>query len=191
SESILKDSDFADTDSQVWHNYLNQTGHTDFLMSLGERDLRYRWAETAARAVDIAQYSLRHMFAQRVKLSPKKPLFRDMSKQDATVWSYRVIDQRARSLAAGLLKINKTPQVAIISDNHVESAISDLACLFYNILVTPLNVHFNAETIAYIFDKLGINIALTDNVEHRNKLLEVRKLAKSKFDIYAILPDAE
>ncbi|MCP4705228.1 MAG: hypothetical protein GY865_11510, partial [candidate division Zixibacteria bacterium] len=46
SESILKDSDFADTDSQVWHNYLNQTGHTDFLMSLGERDLRYRWAET-------------------------------------------------------------------------------------------------------------------------------------------------
>jgi len=74
-----------------------------------------------------------------------------------------------------LLKINETPRVAIVSDNCVESAFSDLACLFNNILVTPLNVHFDTKTIAYIFDELEINIALTDSAEHRDKLLEVQK----------------
>ncbi|MFH2035685.1 MAG: GNAT family N-acetyltransferase [Candidatus Zixiibacteriota bacterium] len=178
-------------DSEIWHRYLNLTGHTDFLTSLPDKGHRYQWAETAARAIAHSQYSLLDMFRHRVKSFPDKTLFRDMSGQEVTNWSYQITDQRTKSLAAGLLKINKLPRVAIVSNNCVESAFSDLACLFYNIPVTPLNVHFDANTIAYIFDELEINIVLTDSAEHRDKLQDVQKKVNNNFIIYAILPEAE
>ncbi len=186
---LLSSGDFG-SDFHVLHDYLNITGRTDFLRALKDRDLRYRWARTAACAIETGNYSLLDLFNNRVKLDPGKTLFCDMSGSEPSNWSYRVTDQRTKSLAAGLLKINKEPRVAIVSNNCVESAFADLACLFYNILVTPLNVHFDSKTLAYIFNKLGINIVLTDTAEHRDKLLEARKMIDCSFEIYALLSDA-
>jgi len=191
AEELHSNGDMRKVDSNTLHRYLNSTGTHDFLMALNDRELRYRWARLAALSIDIGDYTLLDLFKNRCGAFPNKTLFQDMSGQEPTNWSYRVTEQRTRALAAGLLKINRDPRVAIVSNNCVEAAFADLACLFYSILVTPLNVHFNVETIAYVFDQLGINIVLTDAAEHRDKLLEVRKRTKATFEIYALQQDAE
>jgi long-subunit acyl-CoA synthetase (AMP-forming) len=63
--------------------------------------------------------------------------------------------------------------VAILSENNVDGAITDIACLTHGILVTPLNVHSDAELLAWIFERLDINIVVTDTDERQQRVAEV------------------
>jgi len=56
--------------------------------------------------------------------------------------------------------------------------------MMYDILCSPLNVHFTAEILAGIFDSLQFDGVVTDNVQRYHKLLEVQTLVKKSFRIY-------
>ena len=68
----------------------------------------------------------------------------------------------------------RCPRVAIFSENGIDGACTDIACLLHGMLVTPLNVHFDAETVAWIVDRLNINMVVTDSDERIARLAEVR-----------------
>lgn len=78
------------------------------------------------------------------------------------------------------------PRVAIFSENHLDSACSDLACLFYDILVTPLNPTFNLENLEMIFNQLKINIVITDNLERLKLLEQLKQKAGLNFAILTL-----
>jgi len=83
------------------------------------------------------------------------------------------------------------PRVAIVSENSLDSACCDLACLAHDILVTPLNPHFNPEILAWIFNELGINIVVVETEELRDRLDSVRPMARDPFHLFLLDPDAE
>jgi len=172
--------------TETWHNFLNLTGRCDYLQALPDRDTRYRWAAATDRIILHSRYTLNDMFAERAEAHPEKILFQDMSAMGGAGWSYEVIFNYVREIAGLFYHTNAEPRVAILSNNSIDSACSDLACLMYDILVTPLNIHFDAETLAYIFDALSINIVVTDTEEHFKRLQDVRNMVKKPFTIFTI-----
>jgi long-subunit acyl-CoA synthetase (AMP-forming) len=78
------------------------------------------------------------------------------------------------------------PRVAIISENSYESACCDLACLLYDIPVTPLNTHFDSEILEHIFKSLEINIILTDSENTYEQLIQLKNTTKIDFTVYFI-----
>lgn len=181
AESILKS---GEGDPVLWRYYLNTTGRLRFIRSLESREDRYRWSESTFRAIELADYTLLDMFDYSAGLYPDKTLFQDMTGQVPSRWSYQLCAQRIRAFAATFYETHNTPRVAIFSSNCVESALSDLACLFYDILVVPLNVHFDSETIAWILEELDINIVLTDNSDNYQMICRVRENSKREFTVY-------
>ncbi len=173
-------------DSKLGRMFLNLTYHPRYLQSLSDRELRYRWAKAADRIIENISYTLGDMFEDRVAAHPDKTLFQDMSKSQPGYWSYRVIRERLRAMAAVFFNSHTEPRVAIYCHNSVESACVDLACLCHDILDTPLNIHFDVDTTAWIFDQLKINIVVVDTEEHLLKLMEVRKKTANQFTIFSI-----
>lgn len=166
-------------------SFLNLASGPDFLGRLGGPDLAARWAEAAFSLIQIAGYSLLDMFRDRVERNGSRVLFRDMSSGLPVEWTYAEVDRHIRNMAGAfyLLAAGKEPRVAIFSDNHFEVASADLACLFYDIFVTPLNPHFSLENLRAIFDRLEINIVMTDSPQRAASLRSLARRTRRPFTI--------
>ena len=141
---------------ELWNQWLDTTRKSQFLYSLQNRDLLNRWAEAAFQVIRHTNFSLRHLFEQKLQEHPRKVLFRDMSGEMSSQWSYEQINRHMKEIAATFYTIiSEEPRVAIWTENSVESACCDLACLFYDILISPINVHFDIKNLHYIFKKLS------------------------------------
>jgi long-chain acyl-CoA synthetase len=157
----------------LWHEYLDVTAQPAFLQQLPDSSARERWARTTFSAIRASRYSLRTMLAQRARAQPDHLLFVDRSETDTPSWSYAEIERYTRAIAGVLLDSAAEPRVAIFCDNCVDGASVDLACLAYGMLVTPLNVHLDEDTLAWISERLDINIVITDTDERHARIATV------------------
>ncbi|PKN47575.1 MAG: hypothetical protein CVU63_06280, partial [Deltaproteobacteria bacterium HGW-Deltaproteobacteria-20] len=165
----------------VWHRFLDLTRLSPFLTALPDRAHRERWAEVCLGALDASSYSLEALLDQRVARHPDRILFQE--RDASSGWTYAQVRRRARRIAAGLFGLGPTPRVAILADNGIDSACTDLACLTYDILDTPLNVHFDVPTLRHILERLSINVVVTDTESHYARLVEVRQDMAEPFRI--------
>ncbi len=159
-------------ENDIWYKYLNISRKQNFLQSLNSNESRYRWAETAFRAIDISNFNLETLIKQRSEEHPNRILFKVPEGNQINDFNYKWIERRLKQIASAFLKISDfNPRVAIFSENTLEGASCDLACLSYDIFVSPFNVHFTAEILNELFQKININIAVTDS-EQRLKILQ-------------------
>ncbi len=167
--------------------YLNLTSTRAFLQALGEPGLLNRWADSAMAMIRLSGYSLRDMFENRVKETPGKILFQDMSATEPVQWTYEQVARRLQELAGAFYAMGEEdgtePRIAVYAENNVECAAVDLACLLYDIVDTPINSHFNVDNLVEIFNALGITIAVTDREDRRKILAEVRRRTARPFRI--------
>lgn len=175
-----------ETERRLWHEYLAATGTPDFLEHLPDDQARHRWADTAIGAIRRSGYSLDTLLAQRVAAHPDRVLFSDRRESAAPEWTYAQVAWYARSVAGALLEAQKSPRVAILAENSVDVACADLACLLHGILVTPLNVHFEQDTLTWIFDRLQINSVITDSDERLRLLEAVRATSGRDLTIFRV-----
>lgn len=186
AEACLAEAGTGAEHAALWHRYLNLTGLPAYLQALPDREARYRWAESAFRAIQQSDYTLLSMLEDRVSRHPSRTWFQDRSSGSPVDWSYGVSYQRIRALAGFFYQVHCEPRVALFSTNCVEMAWCDLACLCFDILNTPLNVHSDVETLAWVFDELGINIAVTDTPERFRRLQKVRGRTRQPFEIFCV-----
>ncbi|MCP4725372.1 MAG: long-chain fatty acid--CoA ligase [bacterium] len=190
AEDILDKTDkVSERTVKVLKRYLKLTGANSYIRALTNLEERNRWAESTFKAILRSNYTLESLFEDRVRSQGEKTLFQEFSGSIQVNWSYERIFKRIKSIAAVIHNCQRTPRVAILSENSVWGACSDLACLTYDILVTPLNVHFDTDTIAYILDRLNINIVITDSNEHVKKLDYIRKKHKKPIKFFLLNPE--
>jgi len=148
------------------NTFLNISRKTDFLKSLKSQKEREEWANLVFKIIQKTEYSLLSVIEQRVEEHPDRILFKDKSKPQVIEWTYRQVFHHIKEIAAFIYTIKqKKPRVALYLNNSIEGAISDLACLSYDIYNTPLNIHFNKEILEYIISTLNIDIIITDTIE--------------------------
>src|SRR5512138_995925 len=179
-------------DEAAYREFLRLTSDPRFLRDLGRPELLDRWAEACFRLIGRTRYGLKDLFEDRLRESPGRVLFQDMSVSPPRVWSYEAAGRHIRETAGALHALagreGLEPRLAIFAENHAEGAFTDLACLFYDIVVTPLNPHFNLDNLGGIFDALGINLVLANDRERIALLKEVRRRTARPFRILVTDP---
>jgi long-chain acyl-CoA synthetase len=187
ADSLRAANQLGQASRETWHHFLKITSRPRFLLSLPSRGDRYRWAELTFDVIRHSDFGLLEMFRQRVEEHPDRPLFQEFDEHEAHFWTYARIAHRLEIMAAVLYTANaEVPRVAIYAENSVDSACADLACLFYDIFVTPLSVHFDSRTLAWIFDRLNINVVLTDSEENLHRVSLLRNQLKNPFRLFLI-----
>ena len=146
------------------------------------------------RIVDETDYSLLKMFEQRVAEHPDRPLFREMDK-DISLWTYQNVFALTKKIAAAFLRAAEKPRVLIYLENCPEGACADLACLTHGILVSPVDRHFDQETLAYIVDSTAapvVSIALiTTWIGYEVSLIDEALQIQDDLHRPAVLEDQE
>ena len=172
-----------------WFNFLNITKKPAFLQALESDENRRRWTEVVFRVIQHANYGLLEMMEQRVAEHPNQVLFKDMTTANAVDWSYEQIYRHLREIASLFYKTAEAaPRVAFYTENSLEGACTDLACLMFNIYDTPLSPHFRIDVLLPIFEELKINIALADTEERLQTLQKIREKTEIRFTIFSLLP---
>ena len=183
-ENLYNSDNLKDIDKQTWFNFLDVTSQPIFLQNLNEQQ-RYQWAEIVFKIIQLTGFNLLNLFEQRVYQHPSKTLFQEFDNNDMPVkWSYLQVHRQIQELAALFLTTHPQPRVAIFSQNSVYSAMTDLACLFHGIFVTPLNIHFNQQILQDIFKKLKINIVVTDTPNRLELIQQVRNQLNADITIF-------
>ena len=185
AESITREGQINSFKREFWLEFLDITKKPEFLKALGTAAARERLADVVFSLLQAIDYTLRDMLLSRVAEHPARILFRDMSSVLPIDWTYEQISRYLREIATVFYQCSLEPHVALYTDNCLEGACSDLACLCYDIFDTPLNTYFNFEALLSIFDLLGINIVLTDTKERCALLLKIQEKARIGFRIFS------
>ncbi len=173
---------------QLWHDYLDTTRQPDFLSSLGSAAVRLQWASHIFHIVDFSKYNLSNMWEQRVHEHPQRILFSEANNGHSQ-WSYQQVFSYMKKIAAAFYSAVEQPRVLLYLENSPEGACADLACLAFGILDSPIDRHFDKDTIAYIVNRLGINIVVTDSETRLHRLIEVQKQTGISLKIFVTDPD--
>jgi long-chain acyl-CoA synthetase len=189
-EKIIANNDLNSIDRDTWSSFLEYTGKTNYLQALPDHAHRLRWSEAVFKIIQHTNFTLLDMFLQRVRENPEKQLFRNISLYSQTSFSYNYVNIYTREIASVFLSRREKPAVAIFCDNSVDSACCDLACMFYDILVTPLNTHSNSEILEWVFRQLDINIVITDTKARIEQLEKLKEKTGLDFDILSISQQA-
>ena len=172
--------------------FLRQTSNPEFLRALGRPELLERWAEAAFAAIRATGYGLGDMFEDRVRETPERAFIQDMSVSPPRIWTYATAKRHIRETAGALYALADAeglePRLAIFAENHAEGAAADLACLFYDILDTPINPHFSLENIVGVCDALAVNMVLANDRERIGLLKEARRRTARPFRILVTDP---
>ncbi|MCB2213570.1 GNAT family N-acetyltransferase [bacterium] len=191
----LDDVDDPVTDQQrdMLIQFLEDTSRPDYLEALPDDDARHRWSDVALSAVERSGYTLETMLNARVREIPSQTYFEELKPGDSIRWSYAQVQRRVQAITAVFLRDSgdSIPRVALQVDNSLDGACCDLACMLHDILVAPLNVHFDAEELAWIIERLDINAVVVDREDRLRRMHEVRKLTGKQFRIYAINLDRD
>ncbi len=187
AEKVVKTIYEKKIQKEIWYDFLFVTRKPAYLLALGERNLLLRWSEVVFKAIQVVEFSLLNLLEQRVGEHPKHILFQDMSTSIQANWSYEQVLRHLKEIATVFhLTAPEKPHVAIYCENSVEGACCDLACLCFDIFDTPLNTHFNKETLQFIIEDLKINIIVTDTKERLKKLMELKAEFNLNFKIFTI-----
>lgn len=184
---ILESGQEGQIEAQTWHDYLDTTRRPYFLAALESHEARLQWADIMFRIVDFSRYSLRNMFEQRVNDHPDRALFQEADKPDSQ-WTYAQVYAYMKKIAAVFYTATEQPRVLLYKENCPEGACADLACLTFGILDSPVDRHFDKDTLAYIVKRLGINIVVTDSEARLHRLIEVQKQTGIPFKIFVTDP---
>lgn len=171
----------------LWHEYLNVTGKSKFLASLDSPLARSQWAGHIFELIDTSSYSLRKMFEQHINEHPNRLLFRQLNSHGSQ-WSYAQVFDYMKRAAAAFYTASARPRVLLYLDNCPEGACADLACLTFGILDSPIDRHFDRDTISHIVKKLSINIVVTDTEARLHRLIDVQKQTGIPLKIFVTDP---
>ena len=191
AEELLAGTSPWDVSRDIWFRYLNETRRPVFLQALPDAEARNRWAETTYPVIRHENFGFEDLLEQRAREHPDRTLFQEMEGQEAVKWSYEAILRRVRTIAAVFWSVaEEAPRVALITENTLDGACTDLACLAYDAFITPLNPHFNVDVLAWIFDELRINTVVVETEELRDRVEATRSTIEGDFHLFLLDPDA-
>jgi long-subunit acyl-CoA synthetase (AMP-forming)/GNAT superfamily N-acetyltransferase len=131
------------------------------------------WLALVLRVIQEADYGFGDLLRSREETDPRTVALRVLGPDPCEV-TVADLSRRTRAIARGLLALLRgepEARVAILSENGLEAALCDLACLSNGIVDVPLPANAVAEQIVTILRHSGVRLLLASDEEQLAKVL--------------------
>lgn len=131
------------------------------------------WSRLLVPAMERTDFTFGELLRSREETDPRTVALRVLGPEPADL-TVADVARRTRALARGmlaLLGVDPAGKVAILSENRLESALCDLACLANGIVDFPLPANAVAEQIVYMLRHSGARVLLASDQEQLAKVL--------------------
>jgi long-subunit acyl-CoA synthetase (AMP-forming)/predicted GNAT superfamily acetyltransferase len=131
------------------------------------------WTRLLVPVIDRADYTLGEVLRSREETDARAIAMRVLGAEGGEL-TVADVARRTRSIARGLFALMRDApdgKVAILSENSLEAALCDLACLTNGILDFPLPANATAEQVAYMLRHSGARVLVASDEEQVSKVL--------------------
>ncbi len=167
---------------EAW-SFLDAIRRSSLLVRIAEANSVGLWSDLILRLVETSHFTFGPLFEQRVAGYGSRTLFEISGSSGVTSVSWHQVAGRVGLIARALLALtaagNEKP-VAILSENRIEMALTDLACLTTGIVNVMIPATATESEVGYILEHSGAGTVIVSNpvqlkkIEaHRGKLPEV------------------
>ncbi|OFX25349.1 MAG: AMP-dependent synthetase [Anaeromyxobacter sp. RBG_16_69_14] len=131
------------------------------------------WTRLLVPVVDRADYTLGEVLRSREETDARAIAMRVLG-ADGGELTVADVARRTRSIARGLFALMPDApdgKVAVLSENSLEAALCDLACLTNGIVDFPLPANATADQVAYMLRHSGARVLVASDEEQVSKVL--------------------
>jgi long-subunit acyl-CoA synthetase (AMP-forming) len=150
------------------------------------------WAQRILSLVDASHFTVGQLFAQRAAAYGNRPLFRVPGTPESRVVTWHQASGRVDLIARGLLAVTQgsSAPVAILSENRLEGALVDLACLCHGVVNVMIPATSTDSDVAYILEDAAVGTVVASSREQVQKVLKCRDALPRLERIIALDNDA-
>ena len=131
------------------------------------------WLRLLLPVIDRADYTLGEVLRAREESDPRAVALRTLG-EDGGELTVADLARRTRSIARGLLSLlhdDPAGRVALLSENSLEVALCDLACLTNGLFDFPLPANAAADQVVYMLRHSGAQVLIASDDEQLAKVL--------------------
>ena len=170
SSEILKyGNHILDTGSRESLTFLLEQGWEPFFTSLIKAShIQNDWFNLEMEVVRKLNYTPGYLFHRKAEQLGNKTLFNFKQGRQWQQQSWSAVQQSVTHLAAALIDLmgSTTPRIAILSENRIEVAITDIACLTYGFVNVPIQPASPPAQIEYILAHAEIQAIFVCDSQH-------------------------
>jgi long-subunit acyl-CoA synthetase (AMP-forming)/GNAT superfamily N-acetyltransferase len=159
--------------------WLDAIRHPALLRRVAAEGRVGEWADLVLRVVDASAYTVGPLFRRRAESYGSKVLFELAVPGGSRPMSWRQtagrVEALARGLHATLAGSGPPPRVAILSDNRIEMALVDLACLTSGIVDVVIPGNSTELDVGYMLAHAGARAVVASDREQLSKVLRNRE----------------
>ncbi len=136
------------------------------------------WADRFLAAVDASHLTVGHLFRHRARAYGSKVLFELPGRGGGKSLTWRDVATRVDTVARGLMTLeSKSPvaPVAILSDNRLEMALTDLACLTSGLVDVMVPANSTETDVGYILRHAKVRTVVVSGREQLHKVQHNRE----------------
>ena len=131
------------------------------------------WTRLMVPVIERSDHTYGDMLRSREETDPRVVAMRVLG-AEGTELTVAELGRRTRAIARGLLALAPDVEdlkVAVLSENSLETALTDIACLSNGILDFPLPANATPEQLAYMLRHSGARILVVSDEEQVDKVL--------------------
>ncbi len=131
------------------------------------------WTRLLVPVIDRADHTLGDVLRSREETDPRVVAMRVLGPEGSEL-TVADLARRTRAIARGLLALcpdDPEPKVAILAENSLETALTDLACLTNGIVDFPLPANATPEQVTYMLRHSGARVLVVSDEEQAEKVL--------------------
>lgn len=147
---------------------LEQGWNPAFTSLIKATGIQNQWFELEIQLIRKLNYTPGFLFHRRAAALDNKPLFTFKHGREWQNRSWSAIRNTVDLLAAGLIDLmgNTSPRVAILSENRLEVACTDIACLTYGFVNVPIQPAAPPAQLEYILQHAEIEGIFISDSQH-------------------------
>ncbi len=150
------------------------------------------WAERILALIDASHFTCGQLFSMRAAAYGSRTLFRVPGPRGSQAITWHQAAGRVELIARGLLATTgpDPARVAILSENRLEVALLDLACLGHgivNVMIPPTDTE---NDVAYILGDARVDTVVVSSREQLQKVLKSREALPALRTVIALDADA-
>jgi hypothetical protein len=161
---------------EAW-SFLDVVRRSTLLVRIAKADSVDRWSDLILRLVEASHFTFGPLFEQRVAGYGSRTLFHLPGPGSQKI-SWHQVAGRVGLIARGLLALTPADPdrpVAILSENRLEMALTDLACLTTGIVNVMIPATATDTEVGYILEHCAASTVIVSNSVQLKKVLANRE----------------
>lgn len=173
---LLKTGSPKSTSEKLTYEYLNVLRYSNFLKRIASDN---KWVILLDDLIRISNYTLLHLFKQRVRDYSDKTLFNLISNNKITTMNWNAVNEKvdiySNALFSLLDEYKKTEvHIAFLLENSLNMALLDLACLTGGIVNVMIPANSVPQHISLILNETKVPVLILSDEKQLSKIKEIK-----------------